>query len=934
MTMDQFLRRMSGLAVSIACILFPSPVRAGGVWIVQGPSAGHHRSIQTAVNAAVDGDLLIVGSGTYAPFVIADKSLSIVAAEGATVQIQGTIEVRNLSAGRMVVLSGISSSGQRGSQPVGPGLLIADCVGHVRLQGCTHVGSPGRDPYGAQPGALLQNSLRVAMTGCTLLGGNGDDGDSEGQSGGDGIRAFGSVLALYDCTTTGGRGGDAYEAGGGPNRGGRGGNGCTIGLGLFASGSTCVGGRGGDAYDLVLMTGGDGGDGVNVYGGGGAHLIGNVTLGGQAGHGDYQDGHHGFGVAGSGAIVQHPGLPRRVVAPALTSDEAPWPVTMSGVPGDLFLLLSSSGAQYRFVPEQIGVRSIAPPFITGYPPGPTLPPSGTITVMAPPVSLQAPDVARLVLFQGLDVGPQGERILGSPLHKFFLDRRGTPDCNGNGILDYYDCVEGFSADIDHDLVPDSCEPDCNGNSLPDDYDIDIGTSHDQDGNGVPDECQQIATHYVDAAAPAGGDGSSARPFRTISEGVQASIDGDTVLVRDGLYTGSRNKNIELENRTILVGSQNGPASCIIDLQGSGRAFHARWSAPPAITRIRGFTIRNGDIELPDPPLAGAGGAICFERTGAVISNCAFVNNSAGRGGGAVACPGGVIEDCSFIGNRVDHDVGGALFVTGGDASDSLVIRGCLFEGNHGGAGGAVAQIGWPLPSFAHCVLRGNSSAYAGGAILVDGPARIDDCLLAGNTAGSTGGAIHSQDGSTHPLTISGTTFTGNHASLKGGAISVYGIQPVSLWNCVAWGDTDSAGHEFALLQSFGPGSSLTVSFSDVQGGQSGVLVENGSLFWGAGTLDLDPLFFDPDGIDNNASTLGDNDYRLGAGSPCVDAGDNSSVPPDLADIDGDGDVTEPVPLDLLRRPRFRDDSSISDTGQGTPPIVDMGALERQSAINP
>jgi hypothetical protein len=66
----------------------------------------------------------------------------------------------------------------------------------------------------------------------------------------------------------------------------------------------------------------------------------------------------------------------------------------------------------------------------------------------------------------------------------------------------------------------------------------------------------------------------------------------------------------------------------------------------------------------------------------------------------------------------------------------------------------------------------------------------------------------------------------------------------------------------------------------------------------------------------------------------VDAGDNSSVPPDLADIDGDGDVTEPVPLDLLRRPRFRDDSSISDTGQGTPPIVDMGALERQSAINP
>jgi hypothetical protein len=54
------------------------------------------------------------------------------------------------------------------------------------------------------------------------------------------------------------------------------------------------------------------------------------------------------------------------------------------------------------------------------------------------------------------------------------------------------------------------------------------------------------------------------------------------------------------------------------------------------------------------------------------------------------------------------------------------------------------------------------------------------------------------------------------------------------------------------------------------------------------------------------------DLHLKPSSPCIDAGDNSAGLPDT-DIDGDA--------------RRIDDPAVDDTGNGTKPIVDMGADE-------
>jgi hypothetical protein len=94
---------------------------------------------------------------------------------------------------------------------------------------------------------------------------------------------------------------------------------------------------------------------------------------------------------------------------------------------------------------------------------------------------------------------------------------------------------------------------------------------------------------------------------------------------------------------------------------------------------------------------------------------------------------------------------------------------------------------------------------------------------------------------------------------------------------------------------------------------------------------LDPLFADADGPDDDPDTWADNDLRVASGSPCIDAGDNTAVPGDAADLDGDGDTGERMPYDLDGQPRFLDDPLTADTGVPDPPdypdVVDMGAYE-------
>jgi len=109
---------------------------------------------------------------------------------------------------------------------------------------------------------------------------------------------------------------------------------------------------------------------------------------------------------------------------------------------------------------------------------------------------------------------------------------------------------------------------------------------------------------------------------------------------------------------------------------------------------------------------------------------------------------------------------------------------------------------------------------------------------------------------------------------------------------------------------------VQVSYSLVQGGLAG----------GTNITNADPQFNDANGADDVIGTA-DDDLRPQATSPAIDAGNNAAVPQDAADLDDDDDTDEVLPMDMDFNVRFADIPTVANTGNGTAPIIDMGAYE-------
>ena len=55
-----------------------------------------------------DGDVLLIGPGSYPGFTIQDRSLSVFAADGAAVEIEGAVQILDLALQRTVVIAGLT----------------------------------------------------------------------------------------------------------------------------------------------------------------------------------------------------------------------------------------------------------------------------------------------------------------------------------------------------------------------------------------------------------------------------------------------------------------------------------------------------------------------------------------------------------------------------------------------------------------------------------------------------------------------------------------------------------------------------------------------------------------------------------------------------------------------------------------------------------
>ena len=220
---------------------------------------------------------------------------------------------------------------------------------------------------------------------------------------------------------------------------------------------------------------------------------------------------------------------------------------------------------------------------------------------------------------------------------------------------------------------------------------------DDDGPGDPGPGDPTVSDPLE-------DGSINHPFDAIQEGINVAISGDTILVLVGTYTGMGNRDIDYGGKAIIVRSENGPDTCIIDCEGDGRGFYFHsWETAASV--VGGFTITNGYT-------SGFGGGIRCESSHPTITNCTVAYNGAYDGGGIYCqCNSSpTITGCTIKENTAANNGGGI----GSEQGGSPTINGCTITQNTAVDAGGGMHCDQSDPMLINCVIMDNTAMWGGG----------------------------------------------------------------------------------------------------------------------------------------------------------------------------------------------------------------------------
>ncbi len=355
---------------------------------------------------------------------------------------------------------------------------------------------------------------------------------------------------------------------------------------------------------------------------------------------------------------------------------------------------------------------------------------------------------------------------------------------------------------------------------------------------------------------------------SIQAAINSSANGDQILVYPGVYT----ERIDYLGKAIEIVSVAGPAATTLDVSaiGGSAVTFADWEAETSI--LDGFRITGGTGTMVGS--VSMGGGIYIDLAGPKIRNCVIEDNTAGAGAGiAIRTGWPIVSNCDIRHN---------------DATD-----------NSTGYGGGGIFAGY-RPSIYNCTITGNTAllGHGGGIALSGGDAIVANCLITNNAAYYGGGL---RNAGTDAL-ISNCTFYGNSAVSAGGAImGLYTTSMTTLTNSIL--TENFAGYDTETYSM--SGAFFAITNSCVRG-----MAGNPST----GMIAESMPFVD----------ASNNDFRLRSDSNAVNAGADDMLPEDLADLDGDLNLTEALPLDLAIYGESGDNIRVVGSA------VDLGAFELQT----
>jgi hypothetical protein len=543
------------------------------------------------------------------------------------------------------------------------------------------------------------------------------------------------------------------------------------------------------------------------------------------------------------------------------------------------------------------------------------------------------------------------------------------DSDSDGLPDWIEAMGVIDGgDFDFDNMPNSWEYNNGLDPTIDDADSDIDNDGFSNYQEYLDDTNPLdpfskAAFFTFFVSPTGGDSypynSWGNAATTIQAAIDASLNGDRVIVAQGIYY----ENIKFNGKNIVLTSIDPDSlmivsNTIIDGSDSGSVvtFNGTETSQCVLT---GFTIRNGNGSY------RIGGGIHGNYCNVTIQSNIITGNSVNYTSAALyGCNGTVSESI------ISLNGGGGLELCGGTILHN-VISGNLGSGLYdcGGiiqnniiSGNTDSGLNECAGTIQNNIITGNSG---GGLSYCFGT--IQNNTISGNEADWYGGGLYDCDGA-----ILDNTITGNSASYGGGLYDCNG----TITNCIIWGNTAptwpqlyaSSTPEYSCIQDWTGGGAGNISSGPLFVGYAhasatwtfGAVYDTGTfqsrLTDGGAAWAIDSLtgmFVRPDTtsvfqypiVSNTDTTitvwcdlsdsvqLGDSyeiyDYHLQAGSPCIDAGD-STIFVGYEDLGGDfryvssaGDPGWSGRIDNIRE---NDDQSIMLIWKQH---IDMGAYEYQ-----
>lgn len=412
------------------------------------------------------------------------------------------------------------------------------------------------------------------------------------------------------------------------------------------------------------------------------------------------------------------------------------------------------------------------------------------------------------------------------------------------------------------------------------------------------------------------------------------LDGGTTLVEDVLFEGNVGIGGGLyvteadpilrqvtfrDNSFAGLYFEGGAAGLIEDALFEGNRVGAYVSGVGTAPVFRRVTFRGNES-----PSGDGGGVSIRDGAAPLFEDCLFEHNRAYfNGGGAfVEAAAPVFLRTTFRQNFAGGSGGSGAFIK--DYSDALFL-GCTFVRNRSTHNGALTVV-FAAGAVVNTTFYGNHSFDSGTgglsvvAPLVGSSVLVANAALVGNR-GAEGGALAVGLTAGTDVRVVNVVAAANEATGAGGAVWARDAEGTRIENALFWGNAAPGGEEIAVSQGEGP----LVRRSLVEGGYAE----------GTDILDADPLFVrmpDP-GADGQWGTEDDDygDLRLLEGSPAVDYALAEYLPPDVWDLDGDGDTEEPLPVDLAGNPRVLGEAPDLGAYEGAVRVANEPPVSTQAA---